>query len=166
MSDKMREAFEKWATDKGYNIERWIYGRHLYANRLTQNAWEVWQAAQSPALTELAAEYEQRITDLEDVLRSLACSLSAGGYNADTVDSTVFEKKIRDGIDMLIAPLRERIRQLEALMVPVGWRLVPIYPTSDMLSAFDHCDAQGCQFAETYWDAMLAAAIAGEGEKK
>lgn len=47
---KMREAFEKWATDKGYNIERWIYGRHLYANRLTQNAWEVWQAAQSPAV--------------------------------------------------------------------------------------------------------------------
>lgn len=164
MTDKMREAFEKWATDKGYNIERWIYGRHLYANRLTQNAWEVWQAAQSPALTELAAEYEQRITDLEDVLRSLACSLSAGGYNADTVDSTVFEKKIRDGIDMLIAPLRERIRQLEALMVPGGF-------PSDVITAAglvyhgkrDKVLAERLRIGA---QSMLAAAIAGEGEKK
>lgn len=93
----VKKHFDRWVTDTEFgNVEV-----HLRA-----------------ALTELAAEYEQRITDLEDVLRSLAFSLSAGGYNADTVDSTVFEKKIRDGIDMLIAPLRERIRQLEALMVP------------------------------------------------
>jgi len=70
------------------------------------------------ALAELAAWYEQRITDLEDVLRSLVCSLSAGGYNADVVDPAVFEKKIRDGINMLTAPLQERIRQLEAQRVP------------------------------------------------
>ena len=64
-----------------------------------------------------------------------------------------------------VANLNQRIRELEAQRVPEGWRLVPIYPTSDMLSAFDHCDAQGCQFAETYWDAMLAAAPAPkEGE--
>ena len=68
--------------------------------------------------------------------------------------------------------LEQRIKDLqlemlangEAQRVPEGWRLVPIYPTSDMLSAFDHCDAQGCQFAETYWDAMLAAATKKEGE--
>ena len=46
----MREAFEKWATDKGYSIERWIYGDHMYANRGTQEDWEVWQAAQSVAV--------------------------------------------------------------------------------------------------------------------
>jgi hypothetical protein len=34
-----------------------------------------------------------------------------------------------------------------------------------MLSAFDHCDVQGCQFAETFWDAMLAAAPKKEGKK-
>jgi len=62
----------------------------------------------------------------------------------------------------LLATWAERI---EAQRVPEGWKLVPIYPTSDMLSAFDHCDAQGCQFAETYWDAMLAVAPAPkEGE--
>lgn len=40
----------------------------------------------------------------EDVLRSLACSLCAGGYNAPTVDPTVFEQKIRWGIDQLTRP--------------------------------------------------------------
>ncbi|WP_312450106.1 hypothetical protein [Stutzerimonas nitrititolerans] len=40
----------------------------------------------------------------EDVLRSLACSLGAGGYNALTVDPAVFEQKIRWGIDQLTRP--------------------------------------------------------------
>jgi len=44
----------------------------------------------------------------EDVLRSLACSLGAGGYNARTVDPDVFEQKIRWGIDQLT----QRIDQL------------------------------------------------------
>lgn len=38
-------------------------------------------------------------TPAEEVLRSLACSLSAGGYNAPTVDAKLFEEKIRWGID-------------------------------------------------------------------
>lgn len=39
-----------------------------------------------------------------------------------------------------------------------GWKLVPVEPTPDMLSAYDHCDALGCEHAETFWSAMLAAA--------
>jgi hypothetical protein len=35
----------------------------------------------------------------EDVLRSLAAYVGAGGYNAETVDPAVFDKKIRWGID-------------------------------------------------------------------
>lgn len=42
----------------------------------------------------------ERIDALEAALRSLACYLSVGGYNADAVDPAVFEQKIRDGIDM------------------------------------------------------------------
>ncbi|GEM_PF-1477732 len=40
----------------------------------------------------------------EDVLRSLACSLGAGGYNAPAVDPAIFEQKIRWGIDQLTRP--------------------------------------------------------------
>lgn len=39
---------------------------------------------------------------LEEVLRSLASYVGAGGYNAPTVDPDVFEDKIRWGIDHLI----------------------------------------------------------------
>lgn len=128
----MREAFEKWAVSEGMPITRGHY-YDVYASAETRAAYLAWQAARA----EQAAAYEQklalmaravdtdyeqlyreageRIRQLEDALRSLACSLSAGGYNADVVDPLVFEKKINDGIDMLTAPLQERIRQLEAL---------------------------------------------------
>ncbi len=60
----------------------------------------------------------------EDVLRSLACSLSVGGYNAETVDAKVFEKKINDGIDMLTKPLLARAeaaeRERDALLGNLG----------------------------------------------
>lgn len=42
----------------------------------------------------------------EDVLRSLASWLGAGGYNADRVDPAVFEQKIRDGVDMLLTQVK------------------------------------------------------------
>jgi hypothetical protein len=38
----------------------------------------------------------------ELALRSLACWLGAGGYNAPTVDAKVFEEKIRWGVDNAI----------------------------------------------------------------
>ena len=40
----------------------------------------------------------------EEVLRGLASYLGVGGYNADKVDADVFDRKIRDGIDMLVKP--------------------------------------------------------------
>ncbi len=51
-----------------------------------------------------------RVAELDDVLRSLACWLSVGGYNSDKVDPEVFEKKIRDGVDMMIRIETERAR--------------------------------------------------------
>jgi len=37
-------------------------------------------------------------TPAEEALRSLACWLGVGGYNAPTVDAKVFETKIREGV--------------------------------------------------------------------
>ena len=45
-----------------------------------------------------------RIAELEGVLRSLASFLGVGGYNAETVDATEFEAKIREGIDIVTRP--------------------------------------------------------------
>lgn len=55
----------------------------------------------------------------EDVLRSLACSLGAGGYNALTVDPAVFEQKIRWGIDQLTRPAQTEQQ-------PVAWLSYPL----------------------------------------
>lgn len=52
-----------------------------------------------------------RIEALEEVLRSLACSLSVGGYNALEVDPGAFERKIRWGIDHIIDCERSRYTQ-------------------------------------------------------
>lgn len=49
-----------------------------------------------------------------DALRSLASFVGAGGYNASTVDAAAFERKIRDGIDALTAPLQKEVERLRA----------------------------------------------------
>lgn len=67
-----------------------------------------------------------RIEALEDVLRGLASYLGCGGYNAETVDPDVFGRKIRDGIDMLTAPLERdarRYRRLRSLGAAPGGSL-------------------------------------------
>ena len=45
----------------------------------------------------------ERLIACEAALRSLACWLGVGGYNADTVDASTFEAKIRDGVEHLLA---------------------------------------------------------------
>lgn len=49
----------------------------------------------------------------ENALRGLASYLGVGDCNPDKVDPEVFERKIRDGIDMLVQPLQERLKQTE-----------------------------------------------------
>lgn len=56
-----------------------------------------------------------RLEACEWVLRDLASSYGAGGYNADTVDPKVFERKIRDGVDHFI---RSTITLERALAAP------------------------------------------------
>lgn len=68
-------------------------------------------------------EFLDRADTSEDVLRSLACSLSVGGYNAETVDAAVFEAKIRDGIDMLTKPLTDTIEQLRSDLLKASERV-------------------------------------------
>lgn len=66
-------------------------------------------AAELATLREKAAMADEA----HDVLRTLACELGAGGYNAEIVDASVFEHKIRDGVNMLLNPLMNRVSQAE-----------------------------------------------------
>ncbi|CAI2076859.1 Uncharacterised protein [Serratia marcescens] len=51
----------------------------------------------------------------DEVLREIAFRVSAGGYNADSVDAEVFKQKIIDGIDSISGVLIKRIDELEAV---------------------------------------------------
>jgi hypothetical protein len=55
----------------------------------------------------------KELNEAHAVLRSLACSLGAGGYNASVVNAKTYEEKIRWGIDALTRPLLEKIDTLE-----------------------------------------------------
>lgn len=76
----------------------------------------------------------KRLIDCENALRSLACWLGVGGYNAPTVDAKVFEEKIRNGVQDFAhpAPVQDE---------PAGWKLAPVEPTPEMGKA-------GAQYAE------------------
>jgi hypothetical protein len=56
----------------------------------------------------------EKLERCEDVLRGLAALVGCGGYNADTVDPDEFDAKIREGFDLVIAPLLERAAKAEA----------------------------------------------------
>lgn len=47
MTDKMREAFEKWATENEYSTKMYDSFHDDYYDDTTQSAWRAWQAAQS-----------------------------------------------------------------------------------------------------------------------
>lgn len=51
---------------------------------------------------QLGLEEAGEESEAQAALRSLACWLGVGGYNAPTVDAKVFEQKIRDGVAMLV----------------------------------------------------------------
>ncbi len=57
----------------------------------------------------LLAELEAK----DDALRAIAFHVSAGGYNADSVDSEVFKQKITDGINSISDVQIKRIAELE-----------------------------------------------------
>ncbi|BEO65049.1 hypothetical protein SMQE31_05570 [Serratia marcescens] len=59
----------------------------------------------------LLAELEAK----DEALRELAFRVSAGGYNADSVDAEEFKQKIIDGINSISAVLIKRIDELEAV---------------------------------------------------
>lgn len=56
----------------------------------------------SPAVSALAGFDPSRFEEFEAVLCGLASAVGAGGYNAETVDPDVFDRKIRWGIDNLV----------------------------------------------------------------
>lgn len=104
----------------------------------------------------------------EDVLRSLACSLGAGGYNALTVDPAVFEQKIRWGIDQLTRPAQT---EQQPVAVPEGWKLVPVQPTAEMLAAvttstFEPLRQEAMKMAREDYQAMLYAAPIAQTEQQ
>jgi hypothetical protein len=64
----------------------------------------------------------ERAEAAEDVLRDAACYVAAGGYNAPTVDAALFQRKIRDGVDMSVDAARGLGRREERAAV-VAWML-------------------------------------------
>lgn len=68
-------------------------------------------AANPAAVLALLAELEAK----DDALRVIAFHVSAGGYNADSVDAEVFKQKIIDGINGISDVLVKRIAELEAI---------------------------------------------------
>lgn len=74
-------------------------------------------------VTELKPLYSQEyvsalLAELEakdDALREIAFRVSAGGYNADSVDAEMFKQKIIDGINSISDVHIKRIAELEAI---------------------------------------------------
>ncbi len=60
----------------------------------------------------LLAELESK----DDALRAIAFHVSAGGYNADSVDAEVFKQKIIDGINGISDVQIKRIAELSRLL--------------------------------------------------
>lgn len=68
-------------------------------------------AADPETILAILAELEAK----DEALRELAFRVSAGGYNADSVDAEEFKQKIIDGINSISAVLIKRIDELEAV---------------------------------------------------
>ncbi len=71
--------------------------------------------AAKPKHSPLPVVEEEEENPCADVLRGLASYLGVGGYNAATVDPREFDRKIRDGIDIVVTPFvrdAERYRKL------------------------------------------------------
>lgn len=83
------------------------YQSAVYAWNQIFNTWVV------PKVNNPGTVILKELNDANDVLRNLACTLGAGGYNASVVDAEVFASKIHAGIEMLTKPLLDRIESLE-----------------------------------------------------
>lgn len=84
------------------------------------------------------------ITPLEDALRSLASWLSAGGYNAPTVNAKEFEAKIRWGVENAINEALANLRK-HAESMHNDLQLV-IIATPDLRDAITSCRAYRADF--------------------
>ncbi|CVG60326.1 Uncharacterised protein [Serratia marcescens] len=79
--------------------------------------WDMLEACRE-SWREVAAalkEAEAKLEAKDDALRAIAFHVSAGGYNADSVDADVFKQKIIDGINGISDVLVKRIAELEAI---------------------------------------------------
>lgn len=94
-----------------------------YKDGVTETAFRIWWSvererqllqnlnqSQGRKLSEMGAKLEKA----EEVLRSLASFVGAGGYNADKVDADVFEQKIRWGIGRIMERLEKAESDLAA----------------------------------------------------
>jgi len=118
-----------------------------------------------PTTSITAAELE-RLQQCEDVLRSLACSLAVGGYIAVHVNPAAFEKKIRAGIDMLLAPLTDELDALREKGAQVDVLRKALQSIADMDMPVDIVDVMSCLERETACIASAAIDAAIAGEKK
>ena len=115
-----------------------------------------------PKPTDVAFFLLRELNDAHEVLRSLACVLGAGGYNATDVDVKVFGAKIHDGINMLVNPLMDRIDKMAAELKQLRGEETPVVtsPHSDTVSC--KLSLNGCSY-ELKKNGMVDVTIQSSG---
>ena len=149
MSDeKMREAFEAWAWENRDphfpDFSKDESGDKMYWGRVTEIAWQAWQAAQRQGGEAVA----YAVIDDDEIIE-VQESKGDAEYLAQQEGGRV-------------VPLYGKSTSQPA--VPEGWKLVPVEPTKKMREAFHAADDeyQSAKFdvesPDHHWTALLEAA--------
>ncbi len=125
------------------------------------------------ALAAEAQALREEVAAFEDGMRSLACQLGAGGFNAEKLTAAQLIEKVQWGINnlaetqgRLLDEVRSERDALRArVVVPEGYVLVPVELTRDMWVAVNKEDdkafAGGCDHGAQFdwlWQAAIEAA--------
>ncbi len=116
----------------------------------------------------------QEVAAYEDGMRSLACSLGAGGFNAETLTAAQLVEKVQWGVDNFVETQGRQLDEIRSerdalrarvVVIPEGYALVPVEPTREMWTAINKEDdkayAGGCDHGAQFdwlWQAAIDAA--------
>lgn len=109
-----RETFKYVCMNCGIGLQDQLFSVNLES---AKSDWRQKKSSWYPALQGPATVLLKELNDAHDVLRNLASTLGAGGYNADVVDAKVFAEKIHFGIDSSLKYYTDKISQLEQELV-------------------------------------------------
>lgn len=131
---------------------------------------EDWNSPQADEVRALRAERDALVAenaglraerdDAHGSLRTLACAYAAGGYNAETVVAEVFEKKILDGVDLLIGVETKRREKAESQLAAALAREKGLRESLiESRKGIDWLAKEGCTVAEQAWSQSLLLRI-------